>query len=76
MTPEELLEEWTGGESSGMRPQRVQDVRDELMEYTGLTFPRRISELEAYTERMKGQITRKLKDAAEEAESADSGDEE
>lgn len=74
MTPEELLEEWTSGEHSGMRPQRVQEVRSELMEYTGMYFPRRISELEGYISRMKGEVTKRLQEAAEDDE-VDSDDE-
>lgn len=67
MTPEELLNEWTEG-LSGMRPQRVQEVRSDLMEHTGLYFPRRISEIEPYVERMKGEVTKRLKAAAEESD--------
>ena len=64
MKPTELLEEWTSGEQSGMRPQRVQQLRDDLREHTGLPFPRRIPEIEAYVGRMKGEITKQLKEAA------------
>lgn len=74
MTPKELLEEWTSGEQSGMRPQRVQEVRNDLMEYTDLYFPRRISEIEPYVDRMKGEVTKRLKAAT--AKSDDESDSE
>lgn len=73
MTPEELYTEWTEGETSGLRPQRVQQVRSELQEATGMPVPHRVHELEGWTERMKGQVTRKLREAVE-GESEDSED--
>lgn len=73
MKASELLEEWTSGEQSGMRPQRVQRVREDLREYTDLPIPRRIPEIESYVERMKGEITKQLKAAAE--DEADESDE-
>lgn len=65
--PEELLEEWTEGEQTGMRPQRVQAVRDALMEYTDEYIPRRISEIEAILDhpQQKGTITRALRESVE-----------
>lgn len=63
---EELLEEWESGESTGLRPARVQILRTDLMTVTGLIIPHRRSELEAYLDRFQGQITRKLREAVEE----------
>lgn len=66
MNAEELLEEWTAGESSGMRPQRIAQLRSELQNATGLPVPRRVQEIENWTDRMRGQVTKKLKDAVNE----------
>jgi hypothetical protein len=65
MTPEELLEEWEEGEP-GLRPVRVQEVRDDLMEYTGLTVPRRLSQIEVWIMAMKetGSVPRRLKEGS------------
>lgn len=70
MTPEQLLNEWEAGEddSTGMRPKRVQMVRDELMEATGEYIPRRLSEIEALLTnhpQKRGVITRKLREAVD-----------
>lgn len=67
MTPEELYAEWTSGEQNGMRPKRVQALRDDFAQITGLSVPYRVSELEGWLDAMKqsGVITRKLKQAAE-----------
>ena len=64
-TPEDLLEEWTSGETSGMRPHRVKQVRAELMRHTDMVIPRRIHEIEGMLSnpQWKGQITRKLREA-------------
>lgn len=67
MTPEELLNEWTNGDSSGLRPERLQRLREEVREATGRTPPRRISELEAWQERLKSQLTKEIREAAEES---------
>lgn len=61
-TASDLLDEW----ESGMRPARVQALRHDLMHHTGLIVPHRRSEIESYMTRMKGQITRWLRAAAEE----------
>ncbi|MFB6284580.1 MAG: hypothetical protein ABEK59_11755 [Halobacteria archaeon] len=61
---EELFDEWGEGEDSGMRPKRVQELRQDLQEATGMYIPRRLPEIESYVERMRGHITRKLKKAA------------
>lgn len=63
MTPEELLEEWTEGEP-GLRPARVQEVRDELEEYTGLSVPRRQSRLSVWVVAMveTDSVERRLKE--------------
>lgn len=63
MTPEELYDEWTSGESTGMRPKRIQKVREDLAEAIDMPVPRRISAIESWQEQMKSQITRKLKQA-------------
>lgn len=68
MNASELLSEWTDGDSSGMRPKRVQAVRDDLMEYTDEHIPRRLPEIEALilnNPQKVGVITRKLREAAE-----------
>ena len=79
--PIELYEEWTEGEENGMRPKRVQVLREELMNATELPVPRSVSEIDSWLGPMKksGNITRKLKSAADryEAEAeADSSDDE
>lgn len=73
MTPEELLEEWTEGEQSGMRPKRVQALRNDLQTHTGQVVPRRISEIEAFLEdkHWRGIVTRKLRSAVSEPEGTD-----
>lgn len=67
MNAEELYTEWTSGEENGMRPKRVQAVRDDLEEATGLSVPRRVSEIEGWLAAMSrsGVITKKLRAAAE-----------
>lgn len=63
-----LLEEWKEG-GTGLRPARVQALRTDLMEVTGIWLPHGHSEIEGYTERFRGQITRRLREAvAEEKE--------
>lgn len=66
MNADELYSEWTSGESNGMRPKRVQAVRDDLAEATGMSVPRRITEIEGWLETMKqsGVITKKLRSAS------------
>jgi hypothetical protein len=73
---QDLLEEWTSGARNGLRPQRVQRVRDDLMEVTGQSIPRRIPEIEAFldNQQLRGVITRKLREAVE--DSAEGSDEE
>ena len=61
-TPKELVEEWESGER-GLRPARVKEVREAIIEYTGLPVPRRrvqietwldvVLEMEMFVERMK-----------------------
>lgn len=68
MKASELLDEWKSGDSSGMRPSRVQQVRDDLIEHTGMGVPRRLPEIESWMERMKGTVTQKLREAADEEE--------
>lgn len=60
---QDLLEEWTDGETTGVRPARVQALRDDLMEHTDLYVPRRVPEIENWLQQMKGQVTRKLREA-------------
>ena len=66
MNPEELYDEWTRGETNGMRPKRVQALRTEIREATGMPVPRRVSEIEGWLEAMQqsGTLTKKLRDAA------------
>lgn len=63
MNDEELYEEWREGET-GLRPARIQTLRDELQEATGMYVPRRTPEIESWLDRMQGTVTRKLKKAA------------
>lgn len=67
MNAQELYNEWQDGEKPGMRPKRVQAVRDDLERVTGLSVPYRVSEIEGWlsTMRQSGVITRKLKAATE-----------
>lgn len=77
MNAQELYDEWTEGESNGMRPKRVQSIRDDLAEATGMSVPHSASEIEGWLEVMSssGTITRKLRDAAREESDEDEVDE-
>lgn len=70
MNAQELYDEWTEGESNGMRPKRVQSIRDDLAEATGMSIPHSASEIEGWLEVMtqSGTLTRKLRDAASDAD--------
>lgn len=74
-TPQELYEEWTDGEQNGMRPKRVQALRDDFEAATDLSVPHDLAEIDGWLEGMRssGAITRKLKRAAEGSD--DSGEE-
>ena len=63
MTPEELLEEWEEGDT-GLRPARVQEVREELEQHTGLSVPRRKSQIRMWVGAMveTGSVARRLKE--------------
>ena len=74
MDAQELYDEWTEGESSGVRPARVQQLRAELREYTGLYVPRSRADIDNWLPRMKGQITKKLRQASEAAADTTDGD--
>lgn len=63
MTPEELREEWEAGDEMGMRPKRVQAVRDDLADVTGVPIPYRIHEIEVFVDHFRGTITRELRRA-------------
>lgn len=63
MNTEELREEWESGDETGMRPARVQEVRSDLMDATGLPIPRRRVAIEGWLETMKPQVTRALREA-------------
>lgn len=67
MNAQDLYDEWTEGEQNGMRPARVQALREEFEEAMGSAVPRRIHEIEAWLEGMNqsGTITKKLRAAAE-----------
>lgn len=73
MNAQDLLDEWKDGERPGMRPKRVQALRDDLAEATGLSIPHRVPEIEGWLETMRsaGVITRKLQHAAEVDEGPD-----
>lgn len=68
---QELLDEWEDGESTGVRPARVKQIRDDLRRVTGMYVPRRTTEIEGWLDSMKGQVTRKLREAAEEEADGD-----
>ncbi|AGM11979.1 hypothetical protein DNAM5_120 [Haloarcula californiae tailed virus 1] len=74
MNAQQLLDEWEEGETTGVRPARVKQIRDDLREVTGLHVPRRTHEIESWLETMKSQVTRKLREAAEAMEESDDGD--
>lgn len=83
MTPEDLLDEWTSGEKTGFRAKRVQRLRQDLKDATGMAIPRRLSAIEAILNdpHHRGIITRKLKEAVkaideadEDSDEADGGD--
>jgi hypothetical protein len=65
MNLEDLIDEWEGGEETGVRPKRVQSLREDIYNHTGIMPPRRIGEIESWMGRMKGQVTRKLRQAVE-----------
>jgi len=69
MDAQELYEEWMSGESSGMRPRRIQRLRDDLRRHTDLYIPRRLPEIENWLDTMKGQVTKSLRETAETDES-------
>lgn len=65
-SPEDLLREWETGEERGLRPGRLQELREPLMAVTGLHIPHRRSALGgAWYDQFKSQITRKLREAVE-----------
>lgn len=71
MTPEELYEEWMADdedEGNGLRPKRVQVIRDDLARITGLPIPRRLPEIENWLDTMQGDVTKKVKEAYEESQ--------
>ena len=77
MKAQELYDEWTEGDTSGVRPARLQELRPRIREYTGLYVPRSRAEIDSWLPRMKGQITKKLRQAAEaEREEEESDDDE
>ena len=63
MTPEELLEEWEEGEP-GLRPARVQEIREDLERHTGLSVPRRQSRIRIWVGAMveTSSVSRRLKE--------------
>lgn len=77
MTPEQLLHEWEADgedDSPGMRPKRVQVLRDELMAATGEYIPTRLPQIEAMLTnhpQKRGVITRKLREAVDATEGPD-----
>lgn len=75
-TATELYDEWTDGAQNGMRPKRVQTLRDDLAEATGLAIPHRVSEIEGWLDAMSqsGVITRKLEKASEGSDGEDGGE--
>lgn len=77
MNAQELYEEWMQGEQPGMRPKRVQALRDDLARVTGLPVPRRVPEIEGWLDSMResGVLTKKLRAAAEDDGDVDDGEE-
>jgi len=70
---QEFLDEWEDGESTGVRPARVKQIRDDISRVTEMYVPRRTHEIEGWLDSMKGQVTRKLREAAEESDESDDG---
>lgn len=66
--PAELLSWWTDECHKHPSPAQVQSRRTELMEHCGMFIPHRRAHLEGYISRMKGQLTRRLREAVEAAE--------
>lgn len=66
-TPEQLLKEWESGDSTGLRPERAQTLRDDIKQATGQTLPRRLPGIEAYlnNQHLKATITRELRKAVD-----------
>lgn len=67
-TAQELLDEWEAGEQNGMRPKRMQALRDDLMDATGKHVPRRIpliKNLITDHPSERAVFTRKLREAAD-----------
>lgn len=71
MNAQDLLDEWEDGETTGVRPARVKQIRDDLRRVTGMYVPRRTHEIEGWLDSMKGQVTRKLREAADEESDGD-----
>lgn len=77
MNAQELYREWTEGESTGMRPQRVAQVREDIKQHTDIPVPRSIPAIEAWLPDYKGQVTRRLREhpqVSAENDSVDEGD--
>lgn len=66
MDAKQLYDEWQHGDGPGLRPHRVQAVRDDLEEYAGVEVPRRITEIEQWLEdvRDSGVVSKRLERAA------------
>lgn len=75
MDAEELRQEWESGESTGMRPARVQEVRADIYRVTGEPIPRSRVEIENWLEKKKSHVTQLLREADDEEqdEEQDSG---
>lgn len=74
MNAQDLYQEWTEGESTGLRPQRVKRVRDDIQRHTGIPVPRSTEAIESWLPHFKGQVTRKLREHPEVSAGGDSGD--
>jgi hypothetical protein len=67
MAAEELLDEWEAG-GTGLRPKRIQHLRDDIMRHSGVFVPRGLGAIETWLERYQSQVTRKLREETESTE--------
>lgn len=66
MEPDALLDEWTTDEP-GVRPARVQQLRDDLQRHTDLSIPRRIPVIEEWLDAHRDDVTAQLEAAVDDS---------
>lgn len=64
MDIKQLYDEWMLGDEPGIRPRRMQALRDDFRAAIGLEIPRRVSEIEALLDERSADIQRRLAQAA------------